>query len=351
MHASPPSQQENWPRLSALLDHALGLAHADLAPWLATLQQQEPALAAEVQALLNARPAIESAAFLQGQALPAEHTLAGQRLGHWLLESPLGGGGMGTVWLARRADERYTGQAAIKLLNLALIGGMGQASERRFRREGSILAALNHPHIAQLLDAGVSATGQPYLVLEYVQGCSITQYCDNKGLDLRARITLFLDVLAAVAHAHARLVVHRDIKPSNVWVTDAGVVKLLDFGIGKLLHDDTRSDATEQALTRAGDAALTPAFAAPEQLLGEPVSTGTDIYGLGLLLHLLLVGQHPQGDEALSVAQRLKRALEGTPPLPSVQVHQRGLADAPAAAGRRRTARHHAGKADAPTAR
>src|SRR5262249_12613190 len=148
---------------------------------------------------------------------------------------------------------------------------------------GSILARLAHPNIAHLIDAGVAATGQPYLILEYVEGKQIDAYCNEHALDIQARIRLFLDVLAAVAHAHANLIVHRDIKPSNVLVTGDGQVKLLDFGIAKLLEDDAGAAAATK-LTREGERALTLAYAAPEQLTGGAVTTGTDVYALGLLL-------------------------------------------------------------------
>jgi eukaryotic-like serine/threonine-protein kinase len=149
----------------------------------------------------------------------------------------LGSGGMGTVYLAERTDGRFERRAAVKFLSMALATG---DSAQRFKHEGSILGRLAHPHIAELLDAGVSENGQPYLVLEYVDGEPVDQYCDHRILDVEARIRLFLDVLAAVAHAHANLIVHRDIKPSNVLVrTDDGQVKLLDFGIAKLLNRTT----------------------------------------------------------------------------------------------------------------
>src|SRR5262249_10838217 len=144
-------------------------------------------------------------------------------------------GGMGSVWLAERCDGRFEGRAAVKLLNIAL---MGRAGEERFRREGHILARLDHPHIARLLDAGVTAAGQPYLILEHVDGKGIDEYCNSRALGIEDRITLFLDVLDAVAHAHANLIVHRDIKPGNVLVGADGAVKLLDFGIAKLLESD-----------------------------------------------------------------------------------------------------------------
>src|SRR5262249_51993147 len=153
---------------------------------------------------------------------------------------------------------------------------LGHGGEARFKREGSILARLAHPNIAHLIDAGVSTTGQPYLVLEYVEGRHIDGYCNQHALDLEARLRLFLDVMAAVAHAHVNLIVHRDLKPSNVLVTDEGHVKLLDFGIAKLLEDDAYA-AGATALTREGESALTLAFAAPEQVTGGHITTATDV--------------------------------------------------------------------------
>src|SRR4029077_13494197 len=153
----------------------------------------------------------------------------------------IGHGGMGTVWLASRSDGRFEGRAALKLLNAALVGGGG---EERFKREGTILARLTHPHIARLIDAGVSTTGQPYLVLEYVDGRHIDRYCDEERLSVESRIRLILDVMVAVAHAHANLIVHRDLKPSNVLVTASGQVKLLDFSIAKLIEDDAQPAPT-----------------------------------------------------------------------------------------------------------
>src|SRR5438552_4753893 len=216
---------------------------------------------------------------------------------------------MCSVWLARRSDGRFEGKVAVKLLNAALVG---RAGEERFRREGDILARLTHPHIARLIDAGVSATGQPYLVLEFVEGERIDHYCDDRRLDVAARLRLFLDVLAAVGHAHANLIVHRDIKPSNVLVAGDGSVKLLDFGIAKLLEDEAQAgEATE--LTREAGRALTPEFAAPEQVLGAPVTTVTDVYALGVLLYVLLGGQHPAGESTHSAAELIKAIVDESP--------------------------------------
>src|SRR5262249_41919157 len=190
----------------------------------------------------------------------AAASLAGHTFGSYTLDRPIGHGGMGTVWLAHRSDGRFEGQTAVKLLNAALVG---HPMERRFAREGSVLARLEHPNIARLLDAGVAAGSQPYLVLEYVRGERIDLYCEKRNLNIEQRVRLFLDVLAAVAHAHRNLVVHRDLKPTNILVTDDGVVKLLDFGVAALLSSSA-DDATR--LTRNIATGLTPGYAAPEQL-------------------------------------------------------------------------------------
>jgi serine/threonine protein kinase/tetratricopeptide (TPR) repeat protein len=304
---------ERWQVVSPLLDVALELSADERVEWLASLRDKDPALALEIDGLLEEARALDSKGFLaHGPALsmvpPA--TLVGQLVGAYTLEGPLGQGGMGSVWLAHRSDGRFEGKVAIKFLNTALIG---RAGEQRFRREGNILARLTHPHIARLIDAGVSATGQPYLVLEFVEGERIDRYCDGAQLDVAHRLRLFLDVLAAVAHAHANLIVHRDIKPSNVLVASSGGVKLLDFGIAKLLEDEAQpGEATE--LTREAGRALTPEFAAPEQIQGAPVTTATDVYALGVLLYVLLGGQHPAGDKARSPADLIKVIVDAAAP-------------------------------------
>ena len=299
-----------WQILSRLLDQVLELAAHERTQWLARLRTDDAGLAAEVEAMLAESNIADDERFLE--LIPDEFrpaTLAGQTLGAYTLEAPLGQGGMGSVWLARRSDGRFEGKAAIKFLSAALVG---RAGGERFRREGSILARLAHPNIARLIDAGVSATGQPYLVLELVEGMRIDQHCDDRRLDVTARLKLFLDVLDAVAHAHANLIVHRDLKPSNVLVTANGRVKLLDFGIAKLLESEQRpGEATE--LTREAGRALTPEYAAPEQLLGAPVTTATDVYALGVLLYVLLGGQHPAGDSTRSSAKLVKAIVETSP--------------------------------------
>jgi serine/threonine-protein kinase len=239
---------------------------------------------------------------------PPPATLAGQTVGAYTLLSPIGAGGMSAVWLAERSDGRFERRAAIKFLNISL----GRHGEERFTREGAILARLTHPHIAQLVDAGVAPSGQPYLVLEYVDGYHIDQYCSRYRLDTAARIRLFLEVLGAVAFAHANLIVHRDLKPSNVLVDREGNVKLLDFGIAKLIeHEGGSVEAT--LLTREGGVALTPAYAAPEQVTGDPITTATDVYALGVLLYTLVTGEHPAGANPTSAADMVKAIVETMP--------------------------------------
>jgi eukaryotic-like serine/threonine-protein kinase len=297
-----------WRELSPLLDRALDLDGEARAIWLGGLRAGDPTLAAELDALLTAGEVAGARRFLeQGPlAMPFGTSLAGQVVGTYTLLAPIGQGGMGSVWLARRNE----GEVAIKLLNAELIGRIG---EERFRREGTILARLTHPNIAHLIDAGVSPWGQPYLVLEHVEGEHLDLYCDSRSIDIEHRVRLFLDLLDAVAHAHSREIVHRDLKPSNVLVSGDGRVKLLDFGIAKLLDGDGAAGAAT-ALSRDGASALTPEFAAPEQMTGDPITIRTDIYALGALLYLLLSGRHPAGAARSSPAQ-LVRAIVDTEPL------------------------------------
>ena len=300
----------HWQRISRCLDEALDLQPAQRAEWLTRLRTEQPGLADEVAALLDEHKAAQDEAFLEGTAPRPGNAapLLGRRLGAYTLQAPIGHGGMGSVWRAIRSDGQYEAAVAIKLLNLALIGAAGIA---RFKREGSILARLQHPHIAHLLDAGATEDGQPYLVLELVEGEPIDAYCRRCRLGIEARIRLIIDVSGAVAHAHAHLVVHRDLKPSNVLVMPDGQVKLLDFGIAKLL--EAEGGDAGSALTHAGTHALTPQYAAPEQLLGGPITTATDVYSLGVMLYELLCGRHPTGASSASAAEFIRGTLDTEP--------------------------------------
>jgi serine/threonine-protein kinase len=307
----PPISSELLAALQDLLDEALDLDAPAREAMLERLRAQRPELAMELDRLLAAEAGLDARGFLSGRPRRDETVagLAGQRIGAYTLERPLGRGGMGTVWLGRRSDGRYDATAAIKLINLALLDGVGA---ERFRREGMVLARLNHPHIARLLDAGVTESGLPYLILEHVEGTRIDEYCDRQTLTPERRLVLFLDVLEAVGHAHANLIVHRDLKPSNILVTSGGEVKLLDFGIAKLLEAD-RAEGHESTLTDLGGRALTPDYAAPEQVGGSSITTATDVYALGVLLYILLTGRHPRAQPGRNADELLQPALAAEP--------------------------------------
>jgi serine/threonine-protein kinase len=303
--------EDSWREISPLLDEALELVGSARESWLGDLETRAPEMAAKVRSCLEQIAELADRKFLEGAIrVPAPVGLEGRSIGAYTLDRPLGFGGMGTVWLAHRSDGRFEGQVAVKLLNPAF---MGHPSEERFAREGSVLARLQHPNIARLLDAGVEADRQPYLVLEYVQGERIDEYCNQQGLDIEQRIRLFLDVLAAVAHAHSNLVVHRDLKPANILVTTKGEVKLLDFGIAALLSGN--GDEVTSLTGHIGPG-LTPGYAAPEQLLGQPMTTATDVYALGTVLFELLSGRSPSfaRDEPKPPAELMRLTLEADAP-------------------------------------
>jgi serine/threonine protein kinase/tetratricopeptide (TPR) repeat protein len=319
-----------WLRASGHLDRVLELPPQAREACLAELRAEDPESAADVAALLDEHRRLSAEGFLDS-APPLQPTpapLAGVTIGAYKLVSPIGQGGMGTVWLASRDDGRFEGKAALKLLNAGLVG---RAGEERFKREGTILARLTHPHIARLIDAGVSGSGQPYLVLEHIDGRQIDRFCDEEGLGIEARIRLFLDVQAAVAHAHANLIVHRDLKPSNILVTASGQLKLLDFGIAKLIEDEAERAST---LTHEGTA-MTPKYAAPEQVAGGAITTATDVYALGVLLYELLTGCHPSG--AVKSPSDYYKAITEIEPLRLSAAVQDSTPEAEAAAWRRAT--------------
>lgn len=306
---------EAWRTLSEHLDHALELSDTERLEWLSQLRDREPALAAKLDELLQARAQPGFSAFLSGPSLIPERaahiaTLSGRRIGPYVIEAEIGRGGMGSVWRARRDDGRFEGVVAVKFVNTAWIG---QAGEERFRTEGKLLAKFDHPNIARLLDAGLLDDAQPYLVLEYVQGEPIDAYCTRNALNVEERVRLFLSVLAAVGHAHSHLIVHRDLKPANIFITHDGAVKLLDFGIAKLIDGADPS----LALTQSRLGPLTPQYAAPEQVLGQPVTTATDIYTLGLVLYVCLTGTHPVPANTRSSAELIHSVVTLEPALAS----------------------------------
>lgn len=303
------------------LDRLLDLGEAEQHPLLLQLQFEHPVLHARVCQLLRAAEAADATdasatlfapiAAAPASASPDRHA-PNDEIGGYRLVRELGHGGMSTVWLAERIDQSVKRQVAIKMPLRVL----ESASKReRFDRERDVLAALAHPHIARLYDAGVAASGQPFIVLEYVRGLSIDRYCDAHKLPLRARIELFLQVLAAVADAHAHLVVHRDLKPSNIMVDEQGQVKLLDFGIAKLLSSAGLDETGD--LTQVDGPVLTPRYAAPEQLRGGTISTSTDVYALGTVLYELLTGAHPFGGGTTAIGQVVDAVLREEPTRPS----------------------------------
>ena len=308
----PAPSPDQWRALSPMLDVALGMADAERLIWLSSLRERDPSLADQLELLLGHHRAAAGEGFLEECSIGSSGRsgLAGQTLGPYTLISQIGQGGMGSVWLAERSDARFERKVAVKFLNIALIG---RAGEERFKREGFILGRLTHPNIAELIDAGVSDAGQPFLVLEHVEGDQIDRYCDQHRLDVEARIRLFLDVLQAISQAHDNLIVHRDLKPSNILVRTDGQVKLLDFGIAKLLDEEQPGTP----LTAGGMRAMTPQYAAPEQLTGEAATTATDVYTLGVLLYVLLTGCHPTGAGAHTPADLVRAILDTEPARPS----------------------------------
>ncbi len=301
--------------LNDLLDTALDLPAGERARWLETLPGEYDSLKPRLRALLERAAEVETSDFLGtlpkidlGATVRSSET-AGDLVGPYRLVRELGTGGMGTVWLAEGHDGALRRRVALKLIRAHT---SRDVLAERMARERDILAALEHPHIARLYDAGVSDKGIPYLALEYVEGEPIIDYC--RKLDTRARVRLFLQVAEAVAYAHAKLVVHRDLKPANILVTADGQVHLLDFGIAKLL-DEGR--ALETHLTRAGGRAFTPEYASPEQLLGEPLTISSDLYSLGVTFYEALTGQRPYRLKRASLGALEDAVLAADPPRPS----------------------------------
>ena len=319
---------ELWREVEPLLSHALELGPDERGEWLERVEGTHPQAAPMLRRMLATHERAERARELETATLVASAALrhhmhaAGQAIGPFLLISPLGRGGMGEVWLARHADGHLERNVALKL---PASHQQGEVARERFRRERDILARLEHPHIARLYDAGVTPQGQPWLAMELVEGVPIAQAA--RDLPLPGRLALFRQVLSAVALAHRHLVVHRDLKPANILVDASGQVKLLDFGIAKLIEAELAGDD----LTRAGGRVMTLRYAAPEQVTSGEITTATDVYSLGVVLHELLAGvspyravregrpfteldllrEEPGAPSRLGLPRPLARALEG----------------------------------------
>jgi len=349
---------ERWSEISDVLDRALDRAPEDPASVLDAVCP-DPDLRAEVRAFLEAegeadtfltRDAADHAADMLGttefgnrlaedlaQAFgdasgPGDSGVEfeldeGTRLGVYRVTGVIGRGGMSTVYRAERADGQFEQVVAIKLLRRVL----GTDAVRRFRAERQILASLDHPHVARVLDGGTTENGQPYLVIEHVEGRPITTYCDEERLSVDDRLELFQRVAEAVQHAHQNLIVHRDIKPSNILVTGQGTVKLLDFGIAKVLEESAHRERVDAPSTRTGFNLMTPEYAAPEQVRSETITTATDVYALGILLYELLTGHRPYQLRQRSAYEIVRAVCETEPTRPSTIIRETRAVGPPSA--------------------
>lgn len=291
--ANVPLTPERLARMQECFERALELEDSALAAYLRDLQSEDADLAIRLRGLLDAHAqtgsGFESPVSLEFPEDEGVDPWIGRTVGVYEITRRIGVGGMGAVYEAARNDDQYRKRVAIKLLRAQTVS---ESAVRRFRRERQILATLEHPHIAALLDGGVTGDGHPFFAMEYVEGEPLTTYCDTRALPITARLELFRQVCSAVQFAHQSLVVHRDLKPANILVNAEGQVKLLDFGIASLLPS-ALDGAEAETLTRAGTRALTPGYASPEQLLGLPIGTRSDVYSLGVVLYELLCGRRP----------------------------------------------------------
>ena len=306
---------ERWQRVKQILDEAILVSPPERSAYLDSACNDDAEFRQEVESLLEAHDQAGTG-FLKDPAVnlkslsPSLTSRSGLRLGVYQVLEEIGRGGMGEVYRAVRADGQFTKEVAIKLVR----GGFDTASVlERFRNERQILASLDHPNIARLLDGGTTEDGVPYLVMELIEGKPIDQYCDEHRLSITKRLHLFQQVCGAVQYAHQRLVVHRDIKPSNILVTKEGVPKLLDFGIAKIV---TPINDAQTTLTQA----MTPEYASPEQIRGEPITTATDVYSLGVVLYRLLTGRSPYLTEPRSQHELARAVCETEAGRPSTAV-------------------------------
>ncbi|MCB0716877.1 MAG: serine/threonine protein kinase [Bacteroidetes bacterium] len=321
------SRDPDWKRIESIFDQALDLDEERRAELLNRSCGDDSELRRAVERLLEADA--NPVSFLDEQAVDFARPMltdtsrnstdvVGLEVGPYRIVREIGRGGMGRVYIAERVDGQFEQQVAVKLIRSF---GIPEGSHQRFLQERQILARLQHPGIARLLDGGTTTEGRPYLVMEYVDGHSIDKYCDSRHLSISDRLRLFRDVCKAVHFAHGNLVVHRDLKPNNILVTDRGQVKLLDFGIAKLLSPDADTDEVE-GLTRSGIAAMTPEYAAPEQIRGGSITTATDVYSLGVILYELLCGHRPYRVTGLAPAEIERLVCDTEPSRPSTAATQ-----------------------------
>lgn len=307
---------EEWQKVEELLNTALELEPAARRQFLESVG--DTLLRGEVESLLACEEKTDGFLAAPALALSADFfddgadERAGQTVGRYRIIREIGRGGMGAVFLAERSDGEFQQRLALKIVRRSFADS---DLARRFRQERQILASLNHPNIARLLDGGVSTDDEPFLAMEYVEGVRIDEYCDVNSLSIEERLNLFLAVCQGVSYAHQNLVVHRDIKPSNILVTDEGVPKLLDFGIAKLINPEAEGAAAE---TVTGLRAMTPDYASPEQVRGLSVTTATDVYSLGVLLYELLTGHRPHRLKNRSTDEIVRVICEEEPERPSV---------------------------------
>ncbi|MGB8510206.1 MAG: serine/threonine-protein kinase, partial [Pyrinomonadaceae bacterium] len=312
------SSPANWEYVKELFHLAVELAPDERPAFLDARCRDDAPLRDAVERLLRAdaeEPTMlehSPLAHLKENFNAGDASVTEQRIGPYRILRELGRGGMGTVYEAVRDDEHFRQRVAVKLIRRGLDSDPDIL--RRFHNERQILASLNHPNIARLLDGGTTGDGLPYFAMEYVDGIPVDEYCETNELDTAARLRLFRTICAAVSYAHQNLVVHRDLKPSNIVVTPDGTVKLLDFGIAKLLAPDA-DPITPQTATQLG--LMTPAYASPEQVRGERITTASDVYSLGVVLYELLTGRRPYDFSSRRADEMARVICEAEPERPS----------------------------------
>lgn len=306
-----------WAKISEIVENALNKDIKERSKYLTQACGGDTALREEIESLLLfenfdqtdvfEKHQLNALFFADESKLPI--SFIGKQIGKYKLIKLLGEGGMGAVFLAERTDGEFEQQVAVKLLKQ---GFVSKIALNRFISERQILARLHHRFIAQLIDGGTTAEGVPYLVMEYIEGLPLLDYCQQNNLDLKARLEIFQKICSAVQYAHQHLVIHRDLKPSNILVTEDGSPKLLDFGISKLV---TQEGDTIQTQTEFR--ALTPAYASPEQIKGDTISTATDVYSLGIILYELLTGKRPYNTDSQNFSEIIRAICETEPIRPS----------------------------------